>query len=255
MKALKILGLTLGLSGCIYAGEISVLPERNDFVAGFGSYKIEYLDKEGPKLIKSETITESDFAPNKMLTAYKGYSIANTKTYTRNYYTQESLVASKDVKLVSGLSPLSIKSEKKYDILGRTEIDDIVYALVPNPEGKDVFLVRNDGTILNQVGFIRGDKLTLVDGKYQIEPEDFRFEPVTTSKIVQSEMNWGFELKYAGIKLDRIVFTLMDYSQNGESGQFVNYNYPNRPGEISIRGLKIRVYEANDEKIEYMIVR
>lgn len=41
---------------------------------------------------------------------------------------------------------------------------------------------------------------------------------------------------------------------SGESGNFVNYSYPNRPGEIDIRGLKIRVFEANDAKIEYMIV-
>lgn len=255
LRTLKVLGLTLGLSGCIYAGEISLWPERDDFVAGLTSYSIEYLDKDGPKLIKSETITESDFAPNKMLTAYKGYSVVNTKSYTRNYYTQESVVAPEDAILVSGLSPLSIKGGKKYDIIGRTEIDDIVYALIPNPEGKDVFLVRNDGTLLDQVGLMRADKIKLLDGKYKIEPEDFRFESVVTSKVVQSEMTWGFEIKYDGLKLNRMVFTVMEYNSNGESGEFVNYNYPNRPGEISIRGLKIRVYEANDEKIEYMIVR
>ena len=57
------------------------------------------------------------------------------------------------------------------------------------------------------------------------------------------------------MKLNRIVFTVMEYDQtNGQSGEFVNYNYPNRPGEIDIRGIKIRVFEANDAKIEYMIV-
>lgn len=72
MRALKVLGLTLCLSGCIYAGEISLWPGRDDFIAGLSSYGIEYLDKDGPKLIKTETVTESDFTPNKMLTAYKG---------------------------------------------------------------------------------------------------------------------------------------------------------------------------------------
>ena len=233
MKALTVLASALALSGCIYAGEISFLPERDDFVAGLSSYGIEYLDRSGPKLIRTETVTESDFAPNKMLTAYKGYSVADTKTY----------------------SPLFIKAEKKYDIIGRVEIDDLVYAVVPNPEGNDAFLVRNDGTILDRLGIIRGDKLKLLDTKHRVEPEDFRFEPVTTSKVVQSELTWGFEIKYAGIKLGRMVFTVLEYDPtNGESGQFVNYNYPNRPGEISIRGLKIRVYEADDEKIAYMII-
>ena len=255
MIALTVLASALALSGCIYAGEISFLPERDDFVAGLSSYGIEYLDRSGPKLIRTETVTESDFAPNKMLTAYKGYSVADTKTYTRNYYVQEAIVAPVNAEIVSGLSPLFIKAEKKYDIIGRVEIDDLVYAVVPNPEGNDAFLVRNDGTILDRLGIIRGDKLKLLDTKHRVEPEDFRFEPVTTSKVVQSELTWGFEIKYAGIKLGRMVFTVLEYDPtNGESGQFVNYNYPNRPGEISIRGLKIRVYEADDEKIAYMII-
>ncbi len=255
MRALKVLGLTLCLSGCIYAGEMSLWPERDDFVVGLSSYNIEYLDKDGPSLIKTETVTESDFAPNKLLTAYKGYSIADTKSYTRNYYTQESIVAPTDAEMISGLSPISIKADKKYDIIGRTDIDEVIYALVPNPESKDVFLVRNDGTLFDQVGAIRGDKLKLLDTKYRVTPASFRFEPVTTSKIVQSEMAWGVEIKYDGIKLNRIVFTVMEYDQrNGESGNFVKYSYPNRPGEIDIRGMTIRVFEANDAKIEYMIV-
>ena len=53
MRALKVLGLTLCLSGCIYAGEISLWPGRDDFIAGLSSYSIEYLDKDGPKLIKT----------------------------------------------------------------------------------------------------------------------------------------------------------------------------------------------------------
>lgn len=255
MKALTVLASALALSGCIHAGEVSFWPERDDFVAGLFSYDIEYLDESEPKLIKTETVTDSDFAPDKMLTAYKGYSIADTKTYTRNYYTQESIVAPTNAEFVSGLSPLHIKAEQKYDIIGRTEIDDVTYALVPNPGTEDVFLVRNDGTVLNRVGIIRGDKLKLLDQEYAVTPESFRFEPVTTSKVVQSEMTWGFEIKYAGIQLGRMVFTLMEYAPtNGESGQFVKYNYPNRPGEISIRGLKFRVFEANDAKIEYMIL-
>ena len=255
MKTLKVLGLVLSLSGCIYAGNISFWPERDSFVAGLSSYDIDYLDEDGPRLIKTETVTDSNFAPNKMLTAYKGYSIADTKSYTRNYYTQESIVAPKDASFVSGLSPILIEAKKKYDVIGRVEIDDVAYALVPNPDGKDVFLVANDGKPLNRVGIIRSDKLKLLDTKYQITPENFRFEPVTTSKIVQSEMSWGFEIKYAGVKLNRIVFTVMEYDQtDGQSGEFVNYNYPNRPGEIDIRGIKIRVFEANDAKIEYMIV-
>lgn len=139
MRALKVLGLTLCLSGCIYAGEISLWPGRDDFIAGLSSYSIEYLDKDGPKLIKTETVTESDFAPNKMLTAYKGYSVADTKSYTRNYYTQESIVAPTDAVLVSGLSPLSIKADKKYDISAAPTSTRWFMRWCPTPRGRTCF--------------------------------------------------------------------------------------------------------------------
>lgn len=65
MRALKVLGLTLCLSGCIYAGEISLWPGRDDFIAGLSSYSIEYLDKDGPKLIKTETVMNPTLRPIK----------------------------------------------------------------------------------------------------------------------------------------------------------------------------------------------
>jgi len=253
MKTLKILGLTLILSGCIYAGDISIWGSDNGLFSDFRGYKINYLDDEGPKLVKTEDITDTSFEVNKQLIAYKGYPLADTRYYTRNYYTTKAIVAPTDVYLSSGLSPLEIKADVKYDVIGEVTIDGLLYGLVSAGTSRNVFLVDNDGKIYPKVGMIKNDRLILSDVDYMINPENFRFETVSSSKVVQSEMTTGFEIRYSGLKLNRIILTVMEY--NGEdSGVFVDYNYPNRPGIIDIRGLKIKVYQATENKLEYMIV-
>lgn len=253
MKILKVLGLTLILSGCIYAGDISIWDGQKDLFSRFSSYKITYLDDEGPKLVKTEDITDTSFQVDKLLTAYKGYPIVDTKSYTRNYYTTKSIVAPTDVYLSSGMSPLEIKADAKYDVIGEVTIDGQLYGLVSTGVAKNVYLVDNYGKLYPKVGLISNDRLILSDTKYIIHPEDFRFETVSSSKVVQSEMTTGFEIKYSGLKLNRIILTVMEY--NGEDGGvFSDYNYPNRPGIVDIHGIKIRIYQATDNKLEYMIV-
>lgn len=255
MKILKVLGLVLLLGGCIHAGPISFFESRSDFLANATSYPIDYFDDTGPRLIKSETITDTGFPQEKLLTAYKGYPVVDTKTYTRNYYTQESIVAPKDATLISGLSPIEIDANKKYDVIGQVTIDDILYAVVAAGASRTVFLVDNYGKVYHNIGVIKNDRLVLLtETNYIVNPEDFRFESVSATKMVQSEMTKGFEIRFDGIKLDRVVFNLMEY-HNGEAGSFSNFNFPRRPGVVDIRGLKIKIFEANDSKIEYMIVK
>ena len=254
MKILKVLGLVVFLGGCIHAGPISFFESRDKFVSDMSSLPIDYLDDTGPKLIKSETVTDTGFPKDKLLTAYKGYPVVDTKTYARNYYVQDSIVAPKDAQLVSGLSPMTINANKRYDVIGQVEIDDALYSAVATGASRMVYLVDNAGKLYQHLGVIKNDRLVvLTETKYMTSPEDFKFESVSATKVVQSEMIRGFEIRYDGIKLDRIVFTVMEYD-NGEAGSFSNFNFPKRPGVVNIRGLKIKIFEANDSKIEYMIV-
>lgn len=254
MKIFKILTLPLFLSGCIYAGDMSLWNTRYDLFSRVDSYPIEYLEEEnGPKLVKSEDITDTSFQVNKLLTAFKGYPLVDTKSYTRSYYTSKSIIAPTDVTLSSGLSPIEIKAEGKYDIIGEVTIDGLLYGLVSTSNSNNVFLVDNDGKLLPRVGMIRDDKLILSDVKYIVYPQDFHFETVASSKVVQSEMTTGFEIKYSGLKLDRIVLTVMEYDGQ-DGGIFTEYNYPNRPGIVDLHGIKIRIYQATENKLEYMII-
>lgn len=254
MKALKILGMVLCLSGCIYAGEFSVLPWRDDVVAGLSGYQIEYLDRQSEKLLKTEVLQESSFKANKLLTAFKGYTIVDTKSYSKNYYVQESLVAPESAQLISGYAPASVEGGKKYDIIGQVDIDDKIYYVLASGKPTYVFLADENYVLQDHIATIRDDKLVMIDGKFVIVPENFKFEPITKSRIVQSDMVTGFEIKYQGVKSGMMVFSLLEYDAGGQTGEFINYTFENKPGVIEIAGIRIKVFYADDSKLEYMII-
>ena len=80
MKKISALIALFSLSGCLYAGDISVLESRKSFVERWSSYPITYFD-QGSKLVKTEYITDKGMPVNEVLTAYKGYTVVDAKTY------------------------------------------------------------------------------------------------------------------------------------------------------------------------------
>lgn len=52
-------------------------------------------------------------------------------------------------------------------------------------------------------------------------------------------------------------FTLLDYSKaDGDSGYFRNVSYPYQPGGIlDLNGVGIKVIQATNEKLDYIILK
>ncbi len=254
MRALKILGIVLCLGGCIHAGELNFWPARGSWISGLSSYPIEYLGTSHERLLGSETMHESNFKANKLLTAYKGFTMVDTKSYDKNYYVQESIIAPGNAMLSSGVSPSFIEGGKKYDVFARTRIDGQTYYLISSDSPTTVFLVDENYTLQKHIGTIRDDKLVLLSETFTVTPEDFQFEPITKSRVLQSDMVDGFEIKFGGVKNDIMTFTLMQYDIGGSAGEFHNYNFENKPGIIEIAGVEIKIFSADDSRVEYMIL-
>ena len=143
--------------------ELNFWPERGSWLAGLSSYPITYLSTAQERLLSSETMHESNFKANKLLTAYKGFTIVDTKSYDKNYYVQESIIAPGNAMLSSGGSPSFIEGGKKYDIFGRTDIDGQSYYLIYSDSPTTVFLVDEDYTLQGHIGTVRDDKLVLLN--------------------------------------------------------------------------------------------
>lgn len=254
MKKIFAVFSVLVLSSCWSGGKLELFDWRKNWIETMGAYDIDYFD-QGPKLLKTEVRTEKNYVPNKVLTAYKGYSIADIKTYRKDVYASTMARINKKGALHSSAAPIMFEKNDQRPVIGMTEIDDVSYFLIPSKINTFYHLVKDDGEFYPKMGQIRHDKLLLIDPEYFQTPADLRFEPVTTTASEQTEPIKGFDIKYEGVKKDRILFTYFDYSSvGGDRGQFENLSFMNREGTINIKGVKVKILGASDQKIDYSIV-
>jgi len=113
-----IAGLSvLMLSSCLQAGSYSILPQRNGLFEAWNSYEIDFYDTE-LQLVKTEYITEREFEPNKILSAYVGYSVADLKTYRKDFYKAEYVRPAMNGSLSSASIPVLYKKNEKLQNIG-----------------------------------------------------------------------------------------------------------------------------------------
>lgn len=253
MKKAFILCATLCLNACIYAGEVDVWSGRREWVAGFGSYNIDYKNNV-TKLVKTEQINEKSFKLNEIYTAFKGYSVLSDKTFEKQYFVKEKVRANGNVVLSSASVPYEYKNNQTFDILGYVNIDDKTLALVPT--NMDDFVVLFDvktGKLYDKTGMIKNKRLVILDVDYVPTNANFRFEPVFITNITQTKPNKGYDIKFDGVRMERMWFVYYDFADD-DSGNFKEYSFPAKPALIGINGVKIKVLDVSEEKVDYMIL-
>ena len=259
MNKVAALCCFVALSACtMKAGEYNIFPQRNTFVESLQMVPITYYDNS-MRPVKTELLTERSFPEGRVLSAAVGYSIVDDKTYRKVYYAREVLRANMDGGLVSGGNPVSYEKSQQVDMIGEVWENGERYALIPTGEKGFVALVNSKGDLLTKIGQIRHDELVLLKSDFVVYPEDFSFEPVTLSKTVQTTPIKGFDIKYGGLKAGYVSFIYYQFdapSNDGlhDSGEFEVFSYPNKPGPIDIKGVKIKILEARKESLDYMIL-
>ena len=88
-----------------------------------------------------------------------------------------------------------------------------------------------------------------------IYPSDMKMNTVVKYRDQISNVRNGYEVKYAGAKLDRIWFDYLAYDGSDSSGDFEKISFPNKPGLISFNGKGLRVIKADDNSLTYMILK
>lgn len=254
MKKLAVLASCLALSSCFSAGNHDILGFRNTFIEYFNTYSISFYDTENV-LVSSEYVEENNFKHNVILTAYTGYTVVDTKVYRKDIYRSEYLTVNVDGVLNCGSVPVAYRKGERVKAVGETTIDGEDFALVETKLKGFVALVRPDGSFYNRIGQIRNGRLALLETDFRPFPLDFKMVQITTSKSEQTEPVRGFDIKYEGLNLGRLKFTMLDYSQ-GDSGYFKNVSYPYEQGGIlDLNGVGIKVVQATSEKLDYIILK
>lgn len=251
MKNILVLCGLFYLSACVYAGDVNVWKGRGDWVESFQTYPLTYWSHE-PKLVKITAINEKTYAVGEIRTAFKGYSVLSEKTFDRSYFVTEKVKANMNVTFSSVSAPYRYKKNHLEDIIASTTIDGKDYRLIKT-DLKDFVLVVDDDGKFWKGGQIRNNRLQILAIDYIPSNLKFRFEPVMITTTEQSRPNKGFDIKYDGVKLNRMWFTYFDYATD-TAGGFREYSFPKKPGLLTIGEAKIRVLDADDQRIDYMII-
>ncbi len=251
-KILMLMSVAL-LAGCLRAENYDILGFRNDIFVMAEGYKISFSEQK-PVLVKTELIEENNFKYNEAQTVYKGYSVLNAKVYRRDLYAQELLRPNKNGVLSSPGLPHKLSDKETYKVIGKVEIDGVEYRLLPDAIEGFAFLINNQGEFYGKAGQIKDGYLILLENEFFPYPKDLRMINVNTSKAEQTKPIEGYDVKYDGVRLDRIWFTYLDY-QSGDKGTFENVSFPNKPGLITINGVNMRVLQADNDKITYMLLK
>lgn len=254
MKKALVLCSVFYLSSCVYAGEVDVLSGRRSFFDAFQSNGIDFRDNT-PKLVKTEYINEKSFKKDEILTAFKGYSVLSDKTFVRSYYVNEKVRAVGNVVLSNVSVPYHFYNNQTLNILGYTWIDGVKYSLVATNELPNYAVLFNSetGKLYHQTGQIKDGRLVLLRQEFVASNPNFRFEPVFTTTTEQSKPIKGFDIKYDGLRLNRMWFVYFDYASS-TTGGFKEYDFPKKPGLLKIGDVKIRVLAVDDQRIDYMVL-
>lgn len=257
MKKIVML-LTAGiLSGCSFnASDLNIWPERNQWVESFSTYPVNFTSKE-PQLVSSEYVDEKSIKYNEPQSVYLGATVLSNKVYRINKYRENLLRANEDGIMNSASVPDRIFANRTYKVIGTTVVDGVEYRLFPTFSEKYVFMVKPDGQLFDEIGQIRNGRLAVLDATFVPTPDTLRMYPVKTSKTEQTKPVKGFDIKYDGLRDGKMWFTVLDYSQAADNGgSFENVGFPKRDGVvINIVGNKIKVLSADEQKIEYMVLK
>ena len=253
MKRAFILCTLMCLNACVYAGEIDVWSGRRAWFDNLNSFSIDYKNNAA-NLVKTEYVNEKSFKVNELRTAFKGYSVLSDKTFARQYYVTEKVRANSDVVLSSVSAPYIYKNNETLNIIGFVTIDGTQYSLIPtNLDDFVVLANRKTGELYPQTGMIKDKRLVLLRQDFVPNNKDFRFEPVFITKTEQSKPVKGFDIKYDGVRLERMWFVYYDY-EDSTTGDFKEYSFPAKPGMINIKGVKLRILSVDDQRVDYMVI-
>lgn len=243
------------LSACVYAGDNGFWENRKNVFTALNGYKINFYNQTDPQVLKSEFSTDKNYKLNEGMTAYKGYTVVNNKVFRKDFYSLNYVRPNKEGALHSASVPQRFSPAERYTLRGSVEIDGRRYRLVDSDLKDFVFLIDDQGRFSKKMGQIKDNNLILLETEFLAYPEDLKMVDLNVSKSVQTKPVEGFDLKYDGVRLDRIWFLYLDYNgSEGENGRFESISFPNKPGLIKINGVAFRIISADEDKIEYMVM-
>ncbi len=256
MKKILIFASIITLSACgIHAGGYKS-PISFSIFGQDKSYSIDYFENQGLKAYRTEKIEDIYPSINETQRAYTGFSVFYDKTYTKTYFQDCFVKAKMDGVLSAGSAPSYVYKKDTKRLLGRSYVEDQWYSLLPADDATYVWLIKEDGSIAGKMGKVKDRKLYILDTQFVPSPRELSFEIIKETKMDQTIPTTGFDVKYSGIKLGQVTFTVLDYSKySKDKGEFEVFYFDNKANmNVNIMGIKIKVLSADEQKIDYIVL-
>ena len=245
----------LSLSACVNAGDFDLMPFRKKLINSYRGYAIDFYDNE-EVLIGENSIHENDYDMNKAITVKKGENVLSDTIMNKRSYQRFFAKFNKKGALNNNLYPLKINPDEEYTIVGWTTINNDRYTIIGTKLDGHVFLFNEQGELYKNGGKIIDDRLHLLEDIVFAYPSDLKMTVVNKMRDEISGVKNGYQVKYGGVKLDRLFFDYLGYDSDSDvRGEFKQINFPNNPGLIVINGIGLRVLNADDSSITYMILQ
>lgn len=246
--------LCVMLTGCLRAGSYDLMPVRKKIFDSINNYPIEFVEQE-EELVRSAGEREHDYVLNKAITVKKGEAILSDKRFDRDVYRSYVYKPTKKGALQNQSFPMKLDNKKEYRIIGWTTVDGVRYAMLDSGLEDYVFLFDERGNFYNRAGWIDDGTLKLLEEQIFVYPSDMKMQTIAKFRDEVSNVRNGYEVRYNGVKLDRIWFDYMVYDAwNNDGGHFERISFPNKPGLINIHGKGFRVLKADKDTLTYMIL-
>ncbi len=247
--------VVLMLSGCLNAGDYDLLPFRKNVISAINGYHIYDVDKE-ERMVGTEKINEKQYQLNKSITVKKGEAILSDKNYDRSVFRKIVFNANNDGVINNAAYPQKIKANEKLNVVGSINMDGKKYYLLASDIDDYVFLFDDNGDVYNKAGQIKNGSLIVLEEDLFVYPKNLKIRPVAKMRDEVSNVRNGYEVKYDGVKFGRIWFDHINYdSRANNQGHIEKLSFPNQPGLITIDGKGLRILNANDEALTFMVLK
>lgn len=254
-KNIFYLSAVLLLAGCVRAGDYDLLPVRSKVFNTINGFSIEFNEGE-EEFVSSQSLREHEYVMNKAITVQKGEAILSDKTFDKDTYRKWIYRPNKKGAINSSAYTMKLDNKKEYDVIGWVNFNGNRYSLLDSGVNDYVFLFDEYGRFYKNAGKIEDGRLIVLEEDIFAYPSDIKMQTIAKMRDEVSNVKNGYEVKYAGTKLDRIWFDYMDYDPvYNEGGSFEKLNFPNKPGLIMINGKGLRVLDADKDSITYMILK
>lgn len=253
-KIIVCLLACLTLNACVRAGDYDLLPIRKKIFNLYRGYSVDFYDNK-EELIGEDRVRKNDYELYKAITVKKGDDILNDTLLNKRTYQRFFAKFNKKGTLDNQVYPMKVNADDEFEITGWSTINNNKYTLVTSPLDDYVFLFDEQGGLYEKGGKIEDGRLHLMDEMVFAYPKDLKLKVVNRMRDDVSGAKSGYQIKYGGIKFDRIFFEYLGYDNvDSTTGEFKQISFPNKPGLIMINGIGLRVLNADDKSITYMIL-